>query len=165
MMYIGTDGVYTYTFEHEKRPECPVCGGEVMDVEVKSGWTLQELIDWLLERQDVYVVSISSKGIFSSPFHRQIKKPSLATSTKQLYLQAPPQLEKATRPNLDKKLSDLIESGAEVTVTSTSLPFSLSLRLSKLDFACPLRGISRPCAYSTTWNVDLQYPLNVHINV
>jgi ubiquitin-activating enzyme E1 C len=52
-MYIGTEGVYTYTFEHEKRPECPVCGGEVMDVDVKPDWTLQELIDWLIEKQDV----------------------------------------------------------------------------------------------------------------
>ena len=59
----------------------------------------------------------------------QIKKPSLATPTKQLYFQAPPQLEQATRPNLEKKLSDLVPDGGEITVTSTSLPFSLSLRV------------------------------------
>jgi NEDD8-activating enzyme E1 len=53
MMYIGTDSVYTYTFQHEKRPECPVCGGEVMDVAVGSTWTLERLIEWLVEKQEV----------------------------------------------------------------------------------------------------------------
>lgn len=55
MMYIGTDGVYTFTFEHEKRKDCPVCGGEYMDVHVKPDWTLERLIEWLIEKQDVYV--------------------------------------------------------------------------------------------------------------
>jgi ubiquitin-activating enzyme E1 C len=61
---------------------------------------------------------------------RQIKKPSLSSGAKQLYFQAPPQLEQATRPNLEKKLIDLVEEGAEITVTSSSLPFNLSLRIS-----------------------------------
>jgi len=112
MMYIGTEGVYTYTFEHEKRADCPVCGGETMDVQVKPDWTLERLIEWLIEKQDI-----------------QIKKPSLSAGGKQLYLQAPPQLEQATRPNLEKKLSELLDPGAQVTVTSSSLPFNLTLRL------------------------------------
>lgn len=58
MMYIGTDGVYTYTFEHEKRPECPVCGGEAMDVHVGADWTLERLIEWLVEKQDMCVHSL-----------------------------------------------------------------------------------------------------------
>lgn len=59
----------------------------------------------------------------------QIKKPSLSTPTKQIYLQAPPQLEEATRPNLEKKVSELVEPGGEITVTASTLPFSLSLRI------------------------------------
>lgn len=47
----------------------------------------------------------------------------------QIYLQAPPQLEQATRPNLTKKVSELVQPGGEVTVTATTLPFSLSLRI------------------------------------
>ncbi|KAN0139538.1 E2 binding domain containing protein [Lactarius tabidus] len=57
----------------------------------------------------------------------QIKKPSLSTPTKNIYLQAPPQLEAATRANLEKKVSGFVPDGGEVTVTATSLPFSLSL--------------------------------------
>lgn len=62
-------------------------------------------------------------------FCSQIKKPSLSTPDKQIYLQAPPQLEAATRPNLEKKVSDLVPEGGEITITASSLPFSLSLKI------------------------------------
>ncbi|KAJ7741527.1 hypothetical protein DFH07DRAFT_837564 [Mycena maculata] len=112
-MLIGTEGVYSYTFEHEKRDDCPVCGGESLELSISSAFTVEQLIELLVEKQDV-----------------QIKKPSLSTPTSQIYLQAPPQLEQATRPNLSKKVQELVPEGGEVTVTSTSLPFSLSLRIS-----------------------------------
>lgn len=69
-------------------------------------------------------------SVYSMDLRRQIKKPSLSTPTSQIYLQAPPQLEEATRPNLKKKVKELVSQGGEVTVTSTSLPFSLSLQIS-----------------------------------
>lgn len=129
-MLIGTEGVYSFTFEHEKRDDCPVCGGESLDIEIPKDRTLDQLIDMLVERQDMYVRSLrSSCSLVKLIPLSQIKKPSLATPTKQLYLQAPPQLEEATRPNLEKNLSDLVPDGGEITVTSTSLPFSLSLRV------------------------------------
>jgi len=59
----------------------------------------------------------------------QIKKPSLSTPTKNIYLQAPPQLEAATRPNLENNVSDFVPGGGEVTVTATSFPFNLSLKI------------------------------------
>ncbi|KAH0583764.1 hypothetical protein H2248_009367 [Termitomyces sp. 'cryptogamus'] len=111
-MLIGTDGVYSYTFEHEKRDDCPVCGGESLELIINSELTVEQLIETLVEKQDI-----------------QIKKPSLSTPTTQIYLQAPPQLEEATRPNLTKKVSDLVPNEGEVTVTASTLPFSLSLRI------------------------------------
>jgi len=54
-MYIGTDAVYSYTFEHEKRPDCPVCGGEVKEIEIGKEWTLEKLMETLVERQDLCV--------------------------------------------------------------------------------------------------------------
>ncbi|KAI9483653.1 MAG: hypothetical protein EXX96DRAFT_477568 [Benjaminiella poitrasii] len=48
----GNDGIYTYTFEHQKKPECPVCGSESMNVELNPQMTLEELIDWLAEKPD-----------------------------------------------------------------------------------------------------------------
>ncbi|EPS98523.1 hypothetical protein FOMPIDRAFT_1148591 [Fomitopsis schrenkii] len=111
-MLIGTDGVYSFTFEHQKREDCPVCGGQALDITVNKEWTLERLIEMLIERQDV-----------------QVKKPSLTTATKQLYLQGPPQLEELTRPNLEKKVSELVEEGDYITVTARTLPFDLTLRV------------------------------------
>jgi ubiquitin-activating enzyme E1 C len=65
--------------------------------------------------------------IHGSPWHSQIKKPSLATPEKPIYFQQPPQLEEATRPNLEKRVSELVPDGGEVVVTASTLPFSLSL--------------------------------------
>jgi NEDD8-activating enzyme E1 len=52
-MLIGTEGVYSYTFEHEKREDCPVCGGESMEISIGKETTLEQLIDILIEKQDV----------------------------------------------------------------------------------------------------------------
>ncbi len=112
MMYTGNEGVYTYTFEHQQKADCPVCGGEAVALTRARESTLQDLVEVLLERHDF-----------------QIKRPSLSVEGKNLYLQAPPQLEKATRPNLDKTLCELIADGDVLTVTDSSLPFSLSLQI------------------------------------
>lgn len=112
MMLVGTEGVYSFTFEHERKPECPVCGGETVNMTVNKDMTVQELIEHLQETQNI-----------------QIKKPSLSTSSTSIYMQAPPVLERATRPNLEKKLSELVPSGTEITVTASTLPLKLSLRL------------------------------------
>ncbi|KAL4067887.1 hypothetical protein J3A83DRAFT_4254898 [Scleroderma citrinum] len=109
-MLIGTEGIYSYTFEHEQRKDCPVCGGESLEISISREMTVNELIEILTERQTI-----------------QIKKPSLATSTRSIYLQGPPQLEQKTRPNLERKVSELVEEGDPVIVTASTLPFNLSL--------------------------------------
>ena len=57
-MYIGTDGVYSYTFEHERRKDCPVCGGDELKVEIGEDWTVEKLIEYLADRQDMLVFII-----------------------------------------------------------------------------------------------------------
>ena len=52
-MLIGTDGVYSYTFQYERRPECPVCGGESLNITINKEWTVERLIEMLVERQDM----------------------------------------------------------------------------------------------------------------
>lgn len=47
MMFTGDDSLYTFTFELEKKPECPVCGGESVDIEVKAESTLEDFIEQL----------------------------------------------------------------------------------------------------------------------
>ncbi|KAI8607063.1 hypothetical protein BC830DRAFT_1073303, partial [Chytriomyces sp. MP71] len=110
MMYVGDEGLYTYTFPLERKPECPVCGSEAIKLPVPHAWTLQELVDCLVERQGL-----------------QLKKPSLAAGDRSLYMQAPPPLEAATRGNLAKLLTELVSDGETVVVTDASLPISLKI--------------------------------------
>ena len=53
MMYTGNDGIYTYTFEHQKKPDCPVCGNASMTAALNPDMTLTELMEWLQEKPDV----------------------------------------------------------------------------------------------------------------
>lgn len=112
MMYTGNDSVYTYTFEHQKKEDCPVCGNIAAPITVSGDITLEEFIELLQDRPDT-----------------KTKSPSLATGSKSLYLRSPPQLEEATRPNLTKSLNQLMASGEEVVITDSALPFSLRLQV------------------------------------
>ncbi|CAO1616772.1 unnamed protein product [Parajaminaea phylloscopi] len=111
MMYTGNEGVYTYTFQHEQRPDCPVCGGESREMSLPRDARFERVIEMLREIQDL-----------------QIKRPSLSCArTGPLYYQGPPQLHEATRPNLDRLCGDLLQDGDEITVTDAGLPFQLTL--------------------------------------
>lgn len=101
MMYSGDDSIYTYTFKHEKKEDCPVCGTLARPLEVDPGWTLQELLDHLAVRPEA-----------------QLKRPSVRAEGRSLYMQSPPGLEVQTRPNLGRTLADLgLEGGWEISVT------------------------------------------------
>ena len=67
-MLIGTDGVYSFTFEHEKRPECPVCGGEAVDMTISKELTVDKLIETLVERQDMYVFILNTAAGVLTPY-------------------------------------------------------------------------------------------------
>ena len=54
-MLIGTESVYSYTFEHEKRSDCPGGGGESLEISIPASWTVERLIEMLVEKQDMYV--------------------------------------------------------------------------------------------------------------
>jgi len=112
MMYSGDEGIYTYTFETEMKPDCPVCGNLAKDLTVSPNMTLEEFMDSLGERAEA-----------------QLKKPSLSSGNKTLYMRFPQSLEEQTRPNLSKRLSDLIASGEEVGVSDPAFAISFKFRL------------------------------------
>jgi hypothetical protein len=55
MMYSGDEGVYTYTFEHQKKDDCPVCGNLARPMKVDPNVTLAEFLEGLAERPEAYV--------------------------------------------------------------------------------------------------------------
>ncbi|PSR82711.1 hypothetical protein BD289DRAFT_436965 [Coniella lustricola] len=104
MMYSGNESIYTYTFKHEKKDDCPVCGTLARPLTVNSKWTLQDLIDHLAERPEA-----------------QLKRPSLRAEGKTLYMQSPQSLREQTASNLAKTLKELgLESGWEISVTDAA---------------------------------------------
>lgn len=112
MMYAGDEGIYTYTFEAEKKPDCSVCGTIARTIYVNPNTTLEEYIEDLGQRPEA-----------------QLKKPSLRTEEKTLYQRFPPQLEEHTRPNLKLKLRDLIENGQEVAVSDPAYTIDFRFKL------------------------------------
>ncbi|MCJ1346425.1 hypothetical protein MMC31_004642 [Peltigera leucophlebia] len=112
MMYSGDEGVYTYTFEHEQKPDCPVCGNLARDLTVNPKITLAEFIESLGERAEA-----------------QLKKPTLRTESASLYYQAPKSLEEQTRPNLAKKLSELVTDGEEIAVSDPAFSITFKFKL------------------------------------
>lgn len=112
MMYSGDEGVYTYTFEHERKPDCPVCGNIARSLAVDSRITLQQFIESLGERAEA-----------------QLKKPTLRTESASLYYQAPKSLEEQTRPNLAKKLFELVADGEEIAVSDPAFSIDFKFKL------------------------------------
>lgn len=109
MLYTGDSSIYTYTFEHQKKDDCPVCGNLPKDMILDPEQTLGELIESFAERPE-----------------SQLKKPSLRTEAKSLYFSSPASLEEQTRPNLKRKISELLEDGEEVAVSDPA--FQIAFR-------------------------------------
>lgn len=115
MMYTGDSneaGLYTYTFAAEKKDDCPVCGNLAQNITVNPESTLEDFLTGLAERAEA-----------------QLKKPSIRTEAKTLYVQAPKSLEEQTRPNLTKKIRSLLSDGEEVGVSDPAFQISFKFRL------------------------------------
>ncbi|KAG5927585.1 hypothetical protein E4U42_002046 [Claviceps africana] len=113
MMYSGNDAIYTYTFKHEKRDDCPVCGRQARPLDLDPSTTLQDLIDSLATRPEA-----------------QLKRPSIRAEGKTLYMQFPRQLEEQTRPHLAMTISELgLEDRQHVVVTDPAFPLEFNYYL------------------------------------
>jgi ubiquitin-activating enzyme E1 C len=100
MLYTGDAGIYTYTFEHQKKDDCPVCGEEPKDLHVNPDSTLGELVESFAERPE-----------------SQLKKPNMRTEEKSLYYSTPEGLRQQTEPNLKKNLGELLSDGEQMAVS------------------------------------------------
>lgn len=109
MLYTGDNSIYTFTFGHKRKPDCPVCGNLPKDLTAPGDQTLQELVDSFAERPEA-----------------QLKKPNLRTGEKSLFYSSPEGLRRQTEGNLNKKLSELLEDGEEVAVSDPA--FSIAFR-------------------------------------
>jgi ubiquitin-activating enzyme E1 C len=109
MLYTGDNGVYTYTFGHKRKLDCPVCGNLPKDLPLSSDTTLGELVESFAERPEA-----------------QLKKPNLRTEEKSLFYSTPDGLREQTAPNLKRKLGELLEDGEEMAVSDPA--FDINFR-------------------------------------
>lgn len=115
-MYNGTNGIYTFTYQNERRKDCPVCGTPAphnMSVDPES--TLAE-----------FVADIAADAELRS------RKPFLRTKGgKTLYAAHPPALEKSTNGNLSKKMKEMISADDNVlSLNDRDLTFARTLVVS-----------------------------------
>lgn len=113
MMYMGSSGVHSHTFAYAQKSDCPVSTATVRKIFTKRSVTLNEFIQHELKDSSL-----------------RLNSPSIVSASgKTLYMQRPPALEQATRPNLVKPLSSLVENGDELTITDPLLE-SIALSIS-----------------------------------
>lgn len=104
MMFNGVTGLYTHTFEYERKEDCLVCSeSAVAAITVPSAITLQEFIE-ILSKNPKY----------------QLRNPSIR-GNRPLWIPAPQALREATEPNLEKRLDSFIQNGEGLYVTDSSI--------------------------------------------
>lgn len=64
--YTGNEAVYTHTFQHEKKEECPVCGNLPTQRDVDPRWTLQDFIENLKEDSNTLHLSHTLTNVLAS---------------------------------------------------------------------------------------------------
>lgn len=119
MMYMGSQGIYTYTVAYEKDEACPVCSAGVM-LQAPADATLQQVIDLMLSHPTL---------------GRLMAHPSVSYGATPLYMRGV--MEEETRPNLARPAAELLvaagaapECGAvQLNVNDKKLNAPLRVRL------------------------------------
>uniref|UniRef100_A0A3P9M3S9 NEDD8-activating enzyme E1 catalytic subunit n=1 Tax=Oryzias latipes TaxID=8090 RepID=A0A3P9M3S9_ORYLA len=117
MVFNDVDGLYTYTFEAERKENCTACRQVPQDLHFHPTSKLQEVLDFLTENASL-----------------QMKSPAITATVegknKTLYLQSVPSIEQRTRANLSKTLKELgLTDGQELAVADATTPQTVMFRL------------------------------------
>lgn len=119
MVFNDLDGIYTYTYEAERKPDCLACSSvpKTISISNPSSMTLQDLIDYMCNSADF-----------------QLKSPALTTnidgSNKTLYMSTVKSIEEQTRANLTLSLHELnLQDGQELMVADPTNPNTIVVKL------------------------------------
>lgn len=114
-VFNDVDGIYTYTYEAERKENCLACSQvpQTLDVNDPSKMKLKDIIQLLCE---------------SASF--QMKNPGITSITngkpRTLYMSTVKNIEEQTRENLNKSLIELgLENNSEIMVTDVTSPNTL----------------------------------------
>ncbi|OQR93797.1 ubiquitin activating enzyme, E1 family [Thraustotheca clavata] len=109
-MHMGATGIYSHTFEYEKKPHCGVCATDTQVLKVHPNTLLQDVIVQITEAY-------------------RLKKPALMSESKSIFMPNPPALYEATKGNLEKAIGELLQDGQHLTITDPVFIGDVSLNL------------------------------------
>ncbi|XP_053705476.1 NEDD8-activating enzyme E1 catalytic subunit isoform X1 [Synchiropus splendidus] len=117
LVFNDVDGLYTYTFEAERKENCSACSQVPQDLQFSPSAKLQEVLEYLTGHASL-----------------QMKSPAITTTlegkNKTLYLQSIKSIEERTRPNLCKTLKELgLSDGQELAVADVTTPQTVLFKL------------------------------------
>uniref|UniRef100_A0A6Q2Z220 NEDD8-activating enzyme E1 catalytic subunit n=1 Tax=Esox lucius TaxID=8010 RepID=A0A6Q2Z220_ESOLU len=117
LVFNDVDGLYTYTFEAERKENCSACSQVPQDLQFPPSAKLQEVLKYLTENASL-----------------QMKSPAITATlegkNKTLYLQTIASIEERTRPNLCKTLKELgLSDGQELAVADVTTPQTVLFKL------------------------------------
>ncbi|XP_074861674.1 NEDD8-activating enzyme E1 catalytic subunit isoform X3 [Carettochelys insculpta] len=117
LVFNDVDGLYTYTFEAERKENCAACSQLPQNIEFPPSAKLQEVLDYLTNNASL-----------------QMKSPAITATVyggnKTLYLQTVASIEERTRPNLSKTLKELgLVDGQELAVADITTPQTMLFKL------------------------------------
>ncbi|XP_048874294.1 NEDD8-activating enzyme E1 catalytic subunit isoform X2 [Brienomyrus brachyistius] len=117
LVFNDVDGLYTYTFEAERKENCPACSQIAQDLRFPPSAKLQEVLEYLTENTSL-----------------QMKSPAITATlegkNKTLYLQTVASIEQRTRSNLSKTLKELgLVDGQELAVADVTTPQTVLFKL------------------------------------
>uniref|UniRef100_A0A8C9SIB5 NEDD8-activating enzyme E1 catalytic subunit n=1 Tax=Scleropages formosus TaxID=113540 RepID=A0A8C9SIB5_SCLFO len=117
LVFNDVDGLYTYTFEAERKENCTACSQVPQDLKFAPSATLQDILEYLTENASL-----------------QMKSPAITATidgkNRTLYLQTVASIEERTRPNLCKTLKELgLTDGQELAVADVTTPQTMLFKL------------------------------------
>ncbi|XP_043273230.1 NEDD8-activating enzyme E1 catalytic subunit [Venturia canescens] len=118
MVLNNLDGIYSYTYEAERKSDCLACSQEPREIQIRDETVkLKDLIELMCARPDL-----------------QMKNPGLTANIngkmKTLYMQTVASIEEKTRENLTKTMGELgLKDGTEINVADITTPNTVVFKL------------------------------------
>ncbi|XP_044092737.1 NEDD8-activating enzyme E1 catalytic subunit-like [Neovison vison] len=117
LVFNDVDGLYKYTFEAQRKENCPACSQLPQSIQFSPPAKLQEVLDYLINSASL-----------------QMQSPAITATLKgknrTLYLQSATSIEERTRPNLSKLLKELgLVDGQELADADVTAPQTVLFKL------------------------------------
>ena len=118
MVFNDLDGIYTYSYQAEKKDNCIACSQIPKFLNVSETQTLQDLINYLCESIEYQMKSPGITYTASEGKNHTLYMPGIAS------------IESQTRPNLEKTLLELgLSDGSSILVADQTTPNALVFKL------------------------------------